>query len=459
MPQTHHSSSFRDPSGFVFVQNGVLYRQVNRSFSAEWQRLKSSAFYRELITAGWLVEAPEVSLELAASEEAVAVLQPAIINPITYPYEWCFSELKDAALLTLDIAILAVKNGFALKDASAFNIQFHEGKPIFIDTLSFEQYEEGAPWIAYKQFCQHFLAPLALMSFVDIRLLCLFRSNLDGIPLDLASDLLPGKTKLKAGIVTHLHLHAKAQTLTGKSSPDRRIRVSKTALLALFDNLHSTIQSLNWRPTGTEWANYYAFTNYTDSAMEHKRQIVAEMIDEVRNSCTTAIDLGANNGAFSSLCAERGFKTIACDIDPAAVERAYLACKKSQQIKVLPLLMDLTNPSPAVGWNLHERDSFFDRFQSDLVLALALIHHLVIGNNTPLPMVFELFARLGRFVIVEWVPKEDSQVQKMMRARKDIFETYHLDTFRKSLANRFEIIRETQIAETERILFCLRRID
>src|SRR5215216_6396727 len=205
------AASFRDPSGFLFARDGVLYRQVNRKYEQEYTRLMESGLYDKLVKAGLLVSHVEVDHAPAEAALAYKIIQPERVPFISYPYEWSFGQLKDAALATLSIQRRALKVGMSLKDASAYNIQFVRGKATLIDTLSFEIYKEGQPWVAYRQFCQHFLAPLALMATRDIRLNQLLRVYIDGIPLDLASELLPGKTRLNFGLLTHVHLHASAQ--------------------------------------------------------------------------------------------------------------------------------------------------------------------------------------------------------------------------------------------------------
>ena len=206
-----NAGSFRDPSGFVFDKNGTLLRQINGCYRQDFEALQQSGLLQSLHKSSDLISHEEVGIENAASSEAYRVIKPERIPFVSYPYEWSFSQLKDAALLTLTIQLKSLEYCLSLKDASAYNIQFMNGKPIFIDTLSFERHVEGTPWVAYGQFCQHFLAPLALMSHVDVRLGQLLRVHLDGIPLDLASRLLPFSTLFRPGIFFHLHLHSKSQ--------------------------------------------------------------------------------------------------------------------------------------------------------------------------------------------------------------------------------------------------------
>lgn len=450
------SASFRDPSGFLFSRDGVLYRQVNQAYQHEYVRLLESGLYEKLVNAGLLIPHVEVEQVPAESDTVYKIIQPERVPFISYPYEWSFSQLKDAALATLSIQRRALKSDISLKDASAYNIQFVRGKATLIDTLSFEIYEEGQPWVAYRQFCQHFLAPLALMALKDVRLNQLLRVYIDGVPLDLASELLPWKSRFNFGLLTHIHLHAGAQKrYAGEEVKSRSgaLRVNKQAMLGLIDNLESTIKNLSWTPLGTEWGNYYDITNYSDAAFEHKKQLVREWADRVKPAL--AWDLGANTGVFSRVVSETGCYVVSFDIDPAAVEQNHLKVKSEKTENLLPLLLDLTNPSPSIGWANRERESFGSRGPADMVLALAVIHHLAISNNVPLPHLAEFFANTGRLLVVEFVPKTDSQVKKLLASREDIFPDYTRAGFEKAFEERFVIQDSINVHDSERVLYLM----
>jgi hypothetical protein len=450
------SASFRDPSGFLFLRDNILYRQINRPYEQEFGRLMESGLYDKLVKVGLLVPHVEVDETPAEPELAYKIIQPEPVPFISYPYEWSFSQLKDAALATLSIQRRALKVGMSLKDASAYNIQFVRGKATLIDTLSFELYREGQPWVAYRQFCQHFLAPLALMALRDVRLNQWLRVYIDGVPLDLASELLPGKTRLNFGLLTHIHLHAGAQKrYSGAEVKSRAATMSKQAMTGLIDSLDSTVRKLEWKPGGTEWGNYYDITNYSDAAFEHKKQLVREWSFRVKPSLVW--DLGANTGIFSRVAADAGAFVVSSDIDPTAVELNYRQMKQEKTENLLPLLLDLTNPSPALGWANEERDSFGGRGPADLVLSLALIHHLAISNNVPLPHVADFFARLGKWLVIEFVPKSDSQVQKLLISREDIFPNYTREGFEAAFQQRFKIAEAVTVRESERVLYLLER--
>jgi ribosomal protein L11 methylase PrmA len=455
--------SFRDPSGRVFRRDGFVYRQVDGRFADEWAAFRGSGLYDRLVAERLLIAHEAVSLDLRLNDGAIAVIRPEPVPFISYPYEWSFSQLQDAALATLRIQSLALDAGMTLKDASAFNIQFLGGRPVLIDSLSFERREADAPWVAYRQFCEHFLAPLALMARRDIRLASLLRSDLEGIPLDLAARLLPRRTRLDPGLAAHIHLHARSQRrhaddaaqAAGPGSAPATARVSITGQRALLDSLGRTVRSLSWRAGGTEWADYTEHTNYGQAASDGKDRLVREYLETAGGA--TVIDLGANTGRFSAIAAGLGRTVIAPDIDPAAVERHYRSIRSSGEAAILPLLLDLMNPSPASGWALAERASIFDRLRADVLMALALIHHLAIARNVPLSMVASVFATMAPVAIVEWVPKEDSQVQRLLATRQDIFSTYTMDGFREAFGATYEIVGESPIEGTVRHLFLLRR--
>ncbi len=449
-------SSFRDPSGFIFFHdNGEIYRQVNKLYQENYQLLFSSGLYERLTKKRKLVSHIEVDITSTEPDELYKIIKPEKIDFISYPYEWSFTQLKDAALLTLNIQKESLLSDMILKDASAYNIQFLDGHPILIDTLSFTKYNEGDVWIGYKQFCQHFLSPLALMSLKDIQLSEILKNHIDGIPLDLTSKLLPGSSWFRFGILTHIHLHARAQKRfiseqTTKIKPKGQI--SKIALIGMIENLEKTINNLHWSPHGTDWLKYYQFTNYSEPAMEMKKDIIKEILHDLNPK--TLIDLGANNGVFSRLGKDiDDCYIVSTDIDPGAVELNYLEVKNKREKHLLPLIIDLTNPSPALGWDNHERSSFSARINADVVMALALIHHLAISNNLPFSKIAQYFSRMSKYLIIEFVPKDDSQVERLLATRDDIFSGYTVEKFLNAMNEFYTLVQRIPIPETKREIF------
>jgi hypothetical protein len=456
--QERLGSSYRDPSGFVFRRDGELFRQINQCYRVDFELLSQSGLCDTLTQAGQLVHHDELDAPFADATVGFKVIRPRALDFVSYPYEWSFGQLKDAALLTLAIQKQSLEKGMSLKDATAFNIQFDGGKPLFIDTLSFERYEEGQPWVAYRQFCQHFLAPLALMAMRDVRLNQLLITNLDGVPLDLASSMLPVASRLRLGLLVHLHLHARMHRrhATATQKPALSRKVGRIQLLGILDSLGSAIESLQWNPGGTEWADYYQDTNYSNEAMDQKRKRVEEFINLAGPK--SVWDLGANTGEFSRLASDRSIRTVAFDIDPAAVEKNYRRVREKNEKNLLPLLMDLTNPSPAIGWNHNERMSLVERGPADLVLALALVHHLAISGNVPLSDIAHFLSRIARKLVIEFVPKSDSQVSRLLVVRKDIFSGYDQESFEKEFSRYFTIDRREPVAGSQRTLYLMSRL-
>jgi ribosomal protein L11 methylase PrmA len=454
-------SSFRDPSGFVFERDGDLFRQVNARWRQNYDLLMGSGLYASLVEAGLLIPHDEADVSMAASGDAHRVLRPERIPFISHPYEWSFSQLKDSALTTLRIQRIALDHGMSLRDASAFNIQFRAGKPILIDTLSFEEHAEGKPWVAYRQFCQHFLAPLALASYRDIRLTQLARVHIDGIPLDLASELLPFRARLRPPLLLHVFFHARSQVRHQNDSAPATAKARRTrpfslqAFRGLIDSLEKAVAKLTWRTGRSPWAGYYAEAeSYSAEAMEHKQQLVGSFLD--RTTARTAWDLGANIGLFSRMAAAKGIRTVSFDLDPAAVEANYTQVVREGETDLLPLVIDLVNPSPGIGWENRERQSLSERGPTDLVLALALVHHLAIGNNVPLDRLAGFFAGLSTWLIVEFVPKSDPMVQGLLALREDVFPGYTQQGFDQAFGEHFDIQSSEQVKDSDRVIYLMR---
>jgi ribosomal protein L11 methylase PrmA len=337
-------------------------------------------------------------------------------------------------------------------------VQFEGVRPIFIDTLSFETYRPGAPWNAYNQFCRHFLAPLALMARTDIRLGQLLERHVEGVPLDLAAKLLPRKTRLNPRLFVHLHLQAKMVAWHSDTSRKRKAAlagkpIAREALTAILGHLEKTVSCLSWSAKGTTWADYYASHSYDDEAFEQKKQAVAAYVEHVQPE--SVWDFGANTGVFSHIAAARSAAVCAFDVDPACVELNYRHCRDRDVHNVLPLFLDLINPTPAIGWAHQERKSLVDRGPADLVMALALIHHLAIANNVSFDRIADFLHRTARHLIIEFVPKHDPQALRLLRSREDIFDSYNQTGFEEAFRRRFEISDSQPIGTDGRVLYLM----
>lgn len=452
-----HPSSFRDNSGFVYKESDTIYRQINNSFSEHYEYLISSGLYNELVESKQLIPHEEIFKDYLTQDGYKTIL-PQQLSFVNFSYCWSFSMLKDAALLTLNIQKTALKHGMTLKDASSFNIQFNGNSPIFIDTLSFEKYNESSSWNAYGQFCRHFLAPLSLMSYTHISLSSLLLSNLDGIPLELTTKILPFRSRLNLGLYVHLFLHNKTlkrfQSVTHLTSERSVVKGNRNNIIKIIDHLISTIQGLTWKAENTVWDEYYDKW-VDDEYLKIKRNNV-QLFLEKTGSKNTLLDLGANDGTFSFLATKKFKNVLSFDIDPACIEQNYLFSKKNEIDNLLPLIVDFTNPTPAIGWDNQERNSILDRIgEVDTIMALAVIHHLCIGKNIPLTLLASFFAKHCEYLIIEFVPKSDEKVKMLLQHREDIFDIYSLESFIEIFSTHFDILQKTTLLPTDRVLFLM----
>ena len=446
--------SFRDPSGFIFIKGGMVYRQISHLYRESYGMLMGSGLYETLVESRLMVPHKE-SDDSPADDEGFLVIRPKRVPFVSYPYEWCFGQYKQAAITTLRIHLLALEHGMVLKDASAYNIQFITGYAVLIDTLSFEPYKEGEPWIAYGQFCRHFLAPLMLMAKVDVRLSKLMMSHIDGVPLDLAQNILRNKSgAFGAG---HIRMHSRAVARHGEGGKndtapsDKIINVSKRNIIAMAQSMLSYIEKLELKDIVTEWGGYYSNTNYSDISAKAKEIIVNEFLGQVEG-CKNVWDFGANDGRYSRLAVDAGAHVVAFDLDHNAVERNYKEIQKNRKT-MLPLILDLTAPSPAIGFANIERGSIPDRQKPDVIMMLAVIHHLAISNNLPFDQIAKWISGMCRYLIIEFVPKEDSQVRILLRTRVDIFPHYTKECFEIAFENYFDLLGEQVIRESGRSLY------
>jgi len=338
-----------------------------------------------------------------------------------------------------------------LKDATPFNIQFVDGKPLFIDTLSFENYEAGKSWVAYHQFSQCFLGPLLLMHYCHSDSNKLFMVYPHGIPIDLLVNLLPKRSRWNINTFLHIHLQAKFSGKQKKRSGSES-HFSRHKLELLLKGLEGFIRKLTPKKLKTAWDDYYTGTIMDDAYLQAKTTLVKSFIHYL--DFKTVIDLGANDGHFSLLFNEDK-QVIATDADSNCINHLYLKIKKEGRANILPLVNDLTTPSPAIGWANAERDSLTTRLKADLVLALALVHHLAIAGNVPFQKIAGWLQPMAQHLIVEFIPKTDAKVQLLLQNRKDIFDDYSLENFRSVFGAKYIIVREEKVGNTNRILFLM----
>ncbi|MEM7185193.1 MAG: class I SAM-dependent methyltransferase [Bacteroidota bacterium] len=451
-----HQASFRDPSGYMFHDGDTLRRVINPIYFPQYQKLKSSGFFDVLIKKGLLIGHEET----VASEEKI-IITPEPIPFITNPYEWSFEQFKHAALLTLQIQKYALSKGFILKDASAYNVTFHKGKPVFIDTLSFDFYEENTPWRAYKQFITHFFGPLVLAKYHGTEILKMLQTHIDGIPVKLIASMLPGKTKLSSTLYTNIHLLAKMEN---KHSEDYKAEtkvasLSKKAQNNILTSLFEAIKKLQLKEA-SEWGNYYEKTNYNDQAFEAKKQLIREWVTPL--GAKKLIDMGGNDGTFARTVLDKVEDVIVTDIDSNAVGYNYQQVQKNGETNMLPFVCDVLQPAPGIGFNNTERNSLIERLNAyapDVTLALALIHHITLSGNVPFEKSAEFFAKFANYLIIEFPKRDDSWVESLLVRKREFinhFDFYNEANFEAGYLQFFELVKKEAIAGTQRVLYLLK---
>ena len=446
---TIHPASFRDPSGFVFQWNNTYYRQVNKSYANDYDMLMGSGLYQHLLDKKLVIPHTETVEIIADQETWYKTLRPYQVPMITYPYEWCFEQLKDAALLTIKIVKASLDYGMIIKDATPYNIQFVDGRPMFIDTLSFEKYDASKAWVAYRQFCNMFLFPLYLEHYLKTDIQKTLIVYPDGIPVDITSKLLPLKSRTSVGVWLHVYLQNTISRNAGSGKDEEKF--NKRKLLNLVSHLETTILNLRSRNLTSVWKNYYDETIISKNYLQEKEKIFRKLIANL--DLKSALDLGANDGYFSKIIAEKGIQVIAVDNDSRSICGLY----ESKNKNILPLVMDVANPSPATGFANKERLNFFKRINTDAVVALALIHHLVISRNISLQVLAEWFSSISNQLIIEFVPRDDEKVKQMLASRKDVFTDYTAPAFELFFSRYFTIKHKEQVPGTTRTIYLMEK--
>lgn len=436
-------ASFRDEAGFVFKSNNTFYRTVEHHFKPHYDVFKSN-LYPILVEKSMILSFEEVEI---TDNSYYKILKPKQLIFKSYPFEWSFEMLKKAALLTLSIQKICIENSMTLKDASAYNIEFVDNKPIHIDLLSFEKYNESQPWIAYRQFCEHFLGPLLLMSKVDMNLNSLWYKYHEGFPLALVSKLLPFSTKFNLHIFSHIHLHAKYLNKEGFGVT--KSKFSKHKMLSLLDSLETLVINLKDNQSKTNWSDYYNECSYSTNEISEKKEVVSSFLSNIKP--TQIWDIGCNTGEFSILAGQFAQHVIATDYDVNCINHLHIKIDSITNKNIIPLINDITQPSPALGWNNQERESLLSRINVDTILALALIHHLYFSKNINFEMLASMFKSKAKNIIIEFVPFSDSQVKKINSTKLEDF-NYSKEHFENTFSKYFEL-KSQHLLTNNRIIY------
>lgn len=455
------AGSFRDPDGQVHLLDGVVYRTVSAARERDVRDLLSGQFYRDLVRDAWLVQSQIVDWPegLDRGGWSLAVRHDRL-DLISHPYEWPFGALKDAALFHIDLQLRALAAGYVLSDASAYNIQFVGAKPMFIDMLSLRPYHEGEYWGGHRQYVEQFLNPLLLRSMLNVPHNAWYRGNLEGISSTELVRILPLRVKARWGVFANVVLPALKQrssssldTATLKGVRSRSL--SKNGYRALLEQMRSLVDSLKCPDTQTTWQCYEREHTYDLEERKSKREFVAKFVSDRRPG--TVIDFGCNSGEYSQHCLEHGAgRIVGFDFDHGALDQAFSRAKELN-LAFTPLFLDAANPSPSQGWNQCERESI-DRIRADAVIALAFEHHLTIGRNIPLDRFVSWIMRFAPEGVIEFVPKEDPTIQRMLAIRDDVFPNYNQSAFEQAIRKSASIVAQHRISSHGRVLYHYKRV-
>ena len=452
--------SFRDRKARVFYYANDVYRALNHELTKQFHELNQTKFFTAGMNSLRIVKSEEVHLDNMPldlqSDNWSAVIKHDRIPYVSYPYEWSFGMLKDAAILQLELILEALKEDFIVKDSSAYNIQWIGHKPIFIDTASFEKYQAGDLWAGYRQFCQMFLYPLILNSYKNISFQPLLRGSIDGLSPSDVSNMLSLGDMFRAGVLKHVYLQAKLQNSYKNSSRNVRQELKelgfhKELIIANVKSLKRLVGKLNLRVKNSVWTDYAHNNSYDADGMNQKISFVGKNI--ARQKRDLVWDIGSNTGTFSKIAAQFSKYVLAIDADHLAVEHFYQHLKNENIKNILPLVSNLANPSPNQGWRGQERKGLTERGKPDLVLSLALIHHAVISANIPLTEFIDWLAMVTDNLIIEFVSKEDVMVKVLLANKADIYDDYTLENFENSIQKHYRIDDRLPLTSGTRTLY------
>lgn len=405
--------SYKDSAARVVKKDGVFYRYISNTYIKEYQHLMSSGLYDELLNKGLLIAHQD--LKEQTSGGVFTVILPEQISFQSYPFEWSYSQWRKAALAYLEINSISLRYGMILKDATPYNFFLKGGKAILLDTSSFVFFESPNYWLAYRQFCEEFLGPISLMHYRGHQWGRLTMAALRGMPLDFISKQLPWRSYLSISCLMHIHLHAKANNEPTKKPKSPSVGFTNEKLEQLFNLLSSTIKSWNsCLEYPNHWANYYEQDIESPEYLVYKEKIIERWIKEIKPE--SVLDLGANTGKFSEIASRYAKRVIALENDEICVDQIESIIEQNKIDNLYTLTGDLTGTIPNLGLLGQEHSSIFRRGKSELVMALALTHHLLIPGMIPLDLMVELFASFtNKYLIVEYIDSEDSKVEILQK--------------------------------------------
>ncbi|MEZ5169435.1 MAG: class I SAM-dependent methyltransferase [Acidimicrobiia bacterium] len=455
-------SSFRDPANAVFYADGRVLRGLDSKASAEWEVVHATKFFRRALADGRVVGTRKaddaVVAGLGPDTRWTTVLEHDRIPFVSYPYEWSFSMLRDAAILHLELLSEALEEDVTMKDGYAYNVQWQGTAPTFIDTPSFEPAGTGGPWIGYRQFCQTFLFPMMLQAHKGVSFQPFLRGQVNGLTPTQMRDLMSFRDNFRRGVFKNVYLHAVLESrYSDKSTQDTIKKAKKSGFntevqKAVIRKLLKLSTKLKWKKANSTWSDYLGICSYSDADADAKKAFVAKAAGSRRRAL--GWDLGCNEGTYTRIAAEHCDYVVGVDGDDLVIDHLYRSLREDGTTNILPLVMDLTDPSPGIGWRNRERRPFTERAKPDFVMTLALLHHLAIAANIPLTDVVDWLHSFDAEMIVEFVDRPDPMAQRLLANKPpEIHADYDLEHFEKIFTAAFDVREREELPGGTRVMY------
>jgi SAM-dependent methyltransferase len=468
-----NAASFRDPSGFVFELDGRVLRAIDVPCYDIFIELRDAGLLDEWVDAGLVVGTTLVEDRTLLDRlrdlypGQTRFLEHQRIEPISYPYEWSPRMLADAGVLTLDLQIRLLEHGYSLKDATAYNVQFVNGRPVFIDFPSIERPPRLDVWIALGQFGRMFTYPLLLNRSKGQSPRSYFLAHLNGASVDEVRQAFGRFEILRPGLLWDVAIPywlgkrdqgnpkpppsgANANATNAKANTNASATSAQGQIWNLKRLRAKLIRLGRPRAPRGVWADYTATCSYTDASERAKVDTIQRFMESRRPQMV--LDVGCNTGSYASLAHACGADVVAIDSDHECVDELYGRVRESRA-SILPLCVDISSPSPAMGFRNQERPGFLARVKPDCVFALALIHHLHVSANLPVADIRDMFAEMTRrYLVLEFVPTDDVMFRRLMRFRRDLYAKFTLDHCVSAFRERFDLVDRVDLEGSTRTL-------
>ncbi|NGX28324.1 MAG: Ribosomal protein L11 methyltransferase [Candidatus Anoxychlamydiales bacterium] len=462
--------SFRDPAGSLFKHKNKIFRFINPSYENEFNETITSENIKKLIENGYIsafnklkkdeiqnLLKDEIFKNIFEKFKSNIILEHTVIDFANYPYEWSATQLFDSATLTLNLFEKVIDENLSLKDATPYNIIFENAKPVFVDLLSFEKKDPKDPiWLAYSQFVKTFLLPLFMNKFRSMPIHKVFLSNIDGLEIDDCLKHTSVFNPISYSLIKLPHFLSRfAKEKHYQTKKMQNPNLAKFILKRLIKKTKKRLNALKPKTNITSsWSEYMDTQKHYDKKdFSIKESFISDVME--RQNPKKVLDVGCNTGHFSIIAAKMGAKVISIDYDPVVIDLLYTIAK-NENLNILPLVVNISKPTPSIGWKNLEYQSFLKRADNyaELTFMLALIHHLQVTDRIPL---FEIAAIANTLtkdgLVIEYVDPKDPMFIKIVRGRENLHLDININSFKKTFEDFFSIEKEQKINETRSVFY------